>query len=122
MFGQSLFDPDWPQPMNVGGLGVFLGHEMGHSLDRDFIEFDEQGYYAPIDNERFNRDYDQFVECLSEKYSKVCPLHYSNGTVQCVNGSLTVEENISDMIGMELAYRLHKFLGANMSSTHPAFA
>ena len=70
-FGQPHFDPDWPQAMNLGGIGFIIGHELGHSLDRASIEFEEDGYYSPIEDKRFNRDYDAFVECLSGKYSKV---------------------------------------------------
>ncbi|KAG8445038.1 hypothetical protein GDO86_009977 [Hymenochirus boettgeri] len=94
----TLYDPDFPQSLNYGGIGTIIGHELTHGYD------DWGGQYDSIGNpiQWWTEDsYSKFVkkaECIVDLYE--------NFTVynQRVNGKTTLGENIADLGGLKLAY------------------
>lgn len=98
-----FFDPNADPAVNYGAIGAVIGHEMGHGFDDQGREFDETGkirnWWTPETNKKF---LDQ-TKRLSAQYKAFCPLE---GV--CVNGDLTMGENIGDLGGLEMAYTAYK--------------
>lgn len=91
--------------VNYGGIGGVIGHEMGHGFDDQGSKSDGTGllrnWWAPSDLEAFT----ERTNALVEQYEGFCPL--DDGET-CVNGRLTLGENIGDLGGLSLAYRAYK--------------
>lgn len=91
--------------VNYGAIGGVIGHEMGHG-------FDDQG--AKSDGDGFLRDwwtaedasaFKGLTDALVAQYDGFCPLDEGK---TCVNGTLTLGENIGDLGGLSMAYRAYK--------------
>jgi len=91
--------------VNYGGIGGVIGHEMGHGFDDQGAKSDGTGllrnWWEPSDLTAFTARTDALVA----QYNAFCPL--DNGET-CVNGRLTLGENIGDLGGLSLAYRAYK--------------
>ncbi|MEZ5938169.1 MAG: M13 family metallopeptidase [Hyphomonadaceae bacterium] len=98
-----FFDPNADPAVNYGAIGAVIGHEMGHGFDDQGREFDETGkirnWWTPETNEKFVVQTEKFAA----QYDAFCPLE---GV--CVNGNLTMGENIGDLGGLEMAYTAYK--------------
>ena len=102
---QPFFGPTADPAVNYGAIGGVIGHEIGHGFDDQGSKFDAQGalrnWWTDADREAFDIRGDKLVE----QYNKFCPL--DDGET-CVNGRLTLGENIGDLGGLSLAYRAYK--------------
>jgi predicted metalloendopeptidase len=98
-----FFDPNADPAVNYGAIGAVIGHEMGHGFDDQGREFDEKGTIRNWWSEETNRKFMAQTEKLAAQYNAFCPLP---GT--CVNGKLTMGENIGDLGGLEMAYTAYK--------------
>jgi putative endopeptidase len=101
---QPFFGPDADPAVNYGGIGAVIGHEMGHGFDDQGAKSDGTGtlrdWWAPEDLAHFT----EMGNKLAAQYSQYCP--YDDGKT-CVNGRLTLGENIGDVGGLSLAYRAY---------------
>lgn len=94
-----FFDFNADAPVNYGGIGAVIGHEISHGFDDQGAQFDADGnlvnWWSDADNtaftERGKRLISQFdtVEVLPDVY---------------INGKLTLGENIGDLGGVNLAW------------------
>ncbi|WP_305097798.1 M13 family metallopeptidase [Croceibacterium aestuarii] len=102
---QPFFGPNADPAVNYGGIGAVIGHEMGHGFDDQGSKSDATGtlrnWWQPSDLAKFT----QLGDKLANQYGKYCP--YDDGKT-CVNGRLTLGENIGDIGGLSLAYRAYK--------------
>lgn len=102
---QPFFGPNADPAVNYGGIGAVIGHEMGHGFDDQGAKSDGTGtlrdWWQPADLAKFT----ELGDKLAAQYSKYCP--YDDGKT-CVNGRLTLGENIGDVGGLSLAYRAYK--------------
>ncbi|MGH6746454.1 M13 family metallopeptidase [Novosphingobium sp.] len=91
--------------VNYGGIGAVIGHEMGHGFDDQGAKSDGTGnlrdWWTPADKANFQKLQDK----LEAQYNSFCP--FDDGKT-CVNGKLTMGENIGDLGGLSLAYRAYK--------------
>ncbi len=91
--------------VNYGGIGAVIGHEMGHGFDDQGAKSDGKGnlrdWWTPQDKANFQKLQDK----LEAQYNAFCP--WDDGKT-CVNGKLTMGENIGDLGGLSLAYRAYK--------------
>jgi putative endopeptidase len=98
-----FFDPHADPAVNYGGIGAVIGHEMGHGFDDSGREFDQAGrirnWWTPETNAKFLAQAERF----GAQYTAFCPLPNT-----CVNGKLTMGENIGDLGGLEMAYTAYK--------------
>jgi len=102
---QPFFGPNADPAVNYGGIGAVIGHEMGHGFDDQGAKSDATG---TLRNWWMDEDLDRFTELgdrLAAQYSKYCP--YDEGAT-CVNGRLTLGENIGDVGGLSMAYRAYR--------------
>jgi len=101
---QPFFGPNADPAVNYGGIGAVIGHEMGHGFDDQGSKSDATGtlrnWWTDTDLEHFTVLGDK----LAAQYSKYCP--YDEGQT-CVNGRLTLGENIGDVGGLSMAYRAY---------------
>jgi putative endopeptidase len=96
--------------VNYGGIGAVIGHEMGHGFDDQGAKSDGAGnlrdWWTPQDKAAF----EALTAKLVGQYDGFCPFDDTAGTggKACVNGQLTLGENIGDLGGLSLAYRAYK--------------
>ncbi|XP_058043306.1 endothelin-converting enzyme-like 1 [Ahaetulla prasina] len=94
----TLYDPEFPQSLNYGGIGTIIGHELTHGYDDWGGQYDQYGNLMHWWTDASYRKFRQKAECIVNLYD--------NFTVynQRVNGKHTLGENIADMGGLKLAY------------------
>jgi len=94
-----FFDPDAPDAVNYGAIGVTMGHEITHSFDNQGAEF---GPHGELSNWWTKEDFAHFTAAgqkLAKQYDTYQPfpdLH--------VNGELTLGENIADLGGLNASH------------------
>ncbi|MCC6829570.1 MAG: M13 family metallopeptidase [Novosphingobium sp.] len=91
--------------VNYGGIGAVIGHEMGHGFDDQGAKSDGVGnlrdWWTPQDKAAF----EALTGKLVAQYGEFCPFDAGK---TCVNGQLTLGENIGDIGGLSLAYRAYR--------------
>ncbi|XP_055502179.1 endothelin-converting enzyme-like 1 [Leucoraja erinacea] len=93
-----LYDPEFPQSLNYGGIGTIIGHELTHGYDDWGSHYDKYGNLKKWWTEE---SYERFIKralCIANLYESFTVYD------QRVNGQLTLGENIADMGGLKLAY------------------
>ena len=95
-----FFDASVDAPVNFGGIGVVIGHEMTHGFDDQGSQYDPAGnqrnWFTPDDLKKFK----ERSECYAKEYDgfEVAP-------GQNLNGHLTLGENSADNAGIRIAYK-----------------
>jgi putative endopeptidase len=86
-------------PVNLGAMGMIVGHELSHGFDDSGAKFDGDGnmnnWWADADLKKF----EEKGECVIKQYESYEPLEGLH-----LNGKLTLGENIADMGGVKLAF------------------
>ncbi len=94
-----FFSPTADDPVNYGGMGSVIGHEMSHGFDDQGAQFDSQGnlknWWTDADLAAFK----QRTGLITSQYDSYTVLD----TVH-VQGKLTLGENIADVGGLNIAY------------------
>ncbi|RIJ27464.1 M13 family metallopeptidase [Henriciella algicola] len=97
--------------VNYGAIGGVIGHEMGHGFDDQGSKYNGDGVLANWWTESDRSAFDELTTALVAQYNQYCPLGEGD---PCVNGRLTLGENIGDLGGLSLAYRAYQIsLDAN---------
>lgn len=94
-----FFDFKADAPINYGGIGAVIGHELSHGFDDQGSQFDKDGNFS---NWWSDEDLLQFTargEKLIAQYSA-----YEVLDSLFVNGQLTLGENIGDLGGVNLGW------------------
>lgn len=98
-----FFDVNADPAVNYGAIGAVIGHEIGHGFDDQGRAFDEAGrtrnWWTPETDAKFKAA----TARLGAQYAKFCPLPGA-----CLNGQLTMGENIGDLGGLTMAYTAYK--------------
>ena len=96
---KPFFDPNADEPVNYGGIGVVIGHEMSHGFDDQGSMFDAKGnmvnWWTPEDKAKFDALGDKLVAQFDEV--EILPGVHANGRY-------TLGENIGDHGGLSIAY------------------
>ncbi|QEG21286.1 M13 family metallopeptidase [Mariniblastus fucicola] len=99
-----FFSADTPAPLNYGGIGAVIGHEISHAFDDQGSRYDGDGnlnnWWTDADREAFEKLTTQLVE----QYDGYEPL-----PGKFVKGDFTLGENIADLSGLEIAHRAMSF-------------
>ncbi len=94
-----FFDFNADAPVNYGGIGAVIGHEISHGFDDQGAQFDSEGnmvnWWTPEDKAAFEKR----GEKLIAQFDALEPL-----PGLFVNGQLTLGENIGDLGGVNLAW------------------
>ncbi len=104
-----FFDPNADDAVNYGGIGAVIGHEISHGFDDQGSQYDAKGalkdWWTADDRAKFK----DATRKLVEQYAGYCPFPAADGKrAQCVNGELTLGENIADLAGLTVAYEAYK--------------
>ncbi|MGY6550632.1 MAG: M13 family metallopeptidase [Erythrobacter sp.] len=91
--------------VNYGGIGGVIGHEIGHGFDDQGSKSDATGMLRNWWSDADRKAFDMLGDALVAQYDAFCPL---DDGATCVNGRLTLGENIGDVGGLSLAYRAYK--------------
>jgi putative endopeptidase len=107
-----FFNAQADDPVNYGGIGGVIGHEMTHGFDDQGRKFDAQGnlknWWTAEDEKRFQDRGTKIVQQF-DSYVVIDNLH--------VNGQLTEGENIADLGGVKIAYAALEKAFARKSAT-----
>ncbi len=94
-----FYNPKADDAVNLGAIGVVVGHELTHGFDDQGRKFDAQGnlrdWWTPEDAKNFEAR----ADCVVKEYDKFSPVD----GVQ-LKGKLTLGENAADNGGIQLAY------------------
>jgi putative endopeptidase len=92
-------------PVNLGGIGVVVGHELTHGFDDRGAQFDADGnlvdWWQPDTAQQFK----QRTQCVIEQYSA-----YEVAGGARLDGAHAVGENIADIGGVKLALAAYRQL------------
>jgi len=102
---QPFYGASADPAVNYGGIGAVIGHEMGHGFDDQGSKSDGTGMLRNWWTDADRAAFDERGDALVAQYEQFCPL--DDGET-CVNGRLTLGENIGDVGGVNLAYRAYK--------------
>jgi putative endopeptidase len=91
--------------VNYGAIGGVIGHEMGHGFDDQGSKSDGDGNLRDWWTAEDKANFEKLTAALVDQYNAHCPL--DDGKT-CINGRLTLGENIGDLGGLSLAYRAYK--------------
>lgn len=91
--------------VNYGAIGGVIGHEIGHGFDDQGSKSDATGALRNWWTDEDRAAFDTLGDALVAQYDAFCPL--DDGET-CVNGRLTLGENIGDVGGLSMAYRAYK--------------
>ena len=104
-----FFNPTADPAVNYGGIGAVIGHEMGHGFDDQGSAYDGKGNLRDWWTDKDRAAFEALTGRLGKQYDSFCPFdEASAGGKACVNGRLTMGENIGDVGGLSLAYRAYK--------------
>ena len=96
---KPFFDPNADEPVNYGGIGVVIGHEMSHGFDDQGSMFDANGnmenWWTAEDKAKFDALGDKLVAQFDEV--EILPGVHANGRY-------TLGENIGDHGGLSIAF------------------
>jgi putative endopeptidase len=99
------FNPSADPAVNYGAIGATIGHEIGHGFDDEGSRYDGTGalknWWTPEDAATFKK----LGERLEAQYNAICPL---DGGKACLNGKLTLGENLGDLGGISMAYKAYR--------------
>ena len=94
-----FYDNNIDDAVNMGAMGLVVGHELTHGFDDQGRKFDGDGnlndWWTPEDAKAF----EQRASCIVDEYSSFSPVEGEH-----LNGKLTLGENTADNGGAQLSY------------------
>lgn len=100
-----FYSPTASIAVNMGGMGMVVGHELTHGFDDEGSQFAGNGnlenWWSPEVRERFEKK----GTCVADQYS-----NYEALPGVKLNGRLTLGENIADIGGVKLAFAAYRSL------------
>ena len=84
--------------VNLGGIGMVIGHELTHGFDDEGAQFDAQGNLKNWWQPEVQTQFKAKTDCVAQQYS-----HFEVQPKLYLNGELTNGENIADMGGLKMA-------------------
>ncbi|MCA9523062.1 MAG: M13 family metallopeptidase [Myxococcales bacterium] len=94
-------------PVNMGGMGMVVGHELTHGFDDKGSKYDADGNLKNWWAKPVRARFESKTQCVDKQYSS-----YEGLKGVKLNGKLTLGENIADLGGVKLAYLAYKRLAA----------
>jgi putative endopeptidase len=101
-----FFSPEAPDPSNLGGAGLVMGHELTHGFDDQGRQYDGDGNLREWWTPQVANAYKERAACVANQYDEYIAVDDVH-----VNGKLTLGENIADIGGLKLAFRALKAKG-----------
>jgi putative endopeptidase len=90
-------------PVNLGGMGMVVGHELTHGFDDQGSQFDAKGNFENWWTDQVGAQFKTKTGCVQEQYAG-----YEALPGLKLNGKLTLGENIADNAGIKLAFAAYR--------------
>ena len=98
-----FYDPKASAAVNLGGMGMIVGHELTHGFDDQGSQYDGNGSLKNWWSPAVAKNFDAKKQCVIDQYHGYEPLPGVH-----VNGKLTLGENIADMGGVKMAFEAYR--------------
>ncbi|WP_437898384.1 M13 family metallopeptidase [Sorangium sp. So ce124] len=89
--------------VNLGGIGMVVGHELTHGFDDEGSQFDQKGNLEDWWSKEVGVAFREKTACVEAQYSTFEALPGLK-----LNGKLTLGENIADLGGVKLAFMAYR--------------
>ena len=99
-----LYSPDMSYEQKLGGIGVFIGHEITHAFDVQGSQTDYEGNLVSWMNGEDNSNFLERTAKVSSYYSMITPFPGASA----VDGSKVANEEIADLGGIKGALAIAK--------------
>jgi len=93
-----FFDKKMDDAVNMGGIGVVIGHELTHGFDDQGRKFDPQGNLRDWWTEKDGKEFETRATCVANEYGNFIAVDDLK-----LNGRLTLGENTADNGGARVA-------------------
>ena len=93
-----FFDKTMDDAVNMGGIGVVIGHELTHGFDDQGRKFDPQGNLRDWWTEQDGKEFEKRAGCVASEYGNFVAIDDLK-----LNGKLTLGENTADNGGARIA-------------------
>lgn len=110
-----FFDAKAAVAVNLGGIGMVIGHELTHGFDDEGAQFDGDGNLKNWWEGATSTEFEKRTACVADQYD-----HFEVLPGLKVNGKLTLGENIADMGGLKLAFAAYRQLRKDAKEIHVA--
>ncbi|HEY1811228.1 MAG TPA: M13 family metallopeptidase [Kofleriaceae bacterium] len=107
-----FYSVDASIPVNLGGMGVVVGHELTHGFDDQGAQYDAEGNLKDWWQPDTEKQFKQRTQCVIDQYSK-----YEPEPGVFLKGAQTVGENIADIGGVKLALAAYRSLRTSAPDT-----
>ena len=94
-----FFDAEADDAVNLGGIGVVIGHEITHGFDDKGSLYDATGHLRNWWTDDDRAEFEARAKLISDQFDE-----YEVEDGVHVNGALTLGENIADLAGLTLAH------------------
>ncbi len=94
-----FFDPGASDVVNLGAVGVVIGHELGHGFDNNGSRYNENGVLEAWMPEADAKEFATRTALLVEQFNGYVP-----ASINPQYGKLTLGENIADTSGLRFGY------------------
>jgi endothelin-converting enzyme/putative endopeptidase len=94
-----FFNAAASDPVNLGSMGMVVGHEITHGFDDEGRQFDVDGNLRDWWSESSGKAFVQKAECVKRQFDAYIALEDIH-----VKGDLTLGENVADLGGLKLAH------------------
>jgi putative endopeptidase len=99
-----MYDVKFSLPVNLGAIGMVVGHELTHGFDDEGSQYDAKGNLENWWEPAVNASFKAKTGCVARQYSG-----YELQGLK-INGELTLGENIADLGGIKLAFQAYRAL------------
>ena len=98
-----FYNPKANIPVNMGAMGMVVGHELTHGFDDQGAQFDADGNLKNWWQPNVEKQFKTRTSCVKNQYD-----HYQVLPGLMTNGELTLGENIADAGGVKLAFEAYR--------------
>src|SRR5215472_13238081 len=110
-----FFDKNMDDAVNMGGIGVVIGHELTHGFDDQGRKFDPSGNLRDWWTDEDGKEFEKRATCIADEYSSFVAVDDLK-----LNGRLTLGENTADNGGARIALMaLHEMIAQNKEPEKP---
>ncbi|PHH53448.1 Neprilysin-11 [Ceratocystis fimbriata CBS 114723] len=100
---RPIFGAEIPAYISYGSVGFITAREMGHAVGLHGRHYDHQSHFRSWWSEQTLQGFNDKAQCFIDEYSKLTVPSYTGEDFH-IDGTSTLEENISDFYGLSMAY------------------
>lgn len=101
----TIYHRSYPNYINLGGIGVVIGHEIGHGFDDMGHELNKQGIRGHFWDNQTEAGYIERMKCVTSRFAS-----YEIVPGEQHKSSMTVGNDISDLMGIKAGFEALKLM------------